>query len=275
MKNTMTKEHETSTSKSTLMSERILQTIEKKGLTPKPKWHFFLKEWFVWGMVCVALFVGSVATALTIYIGNASRFIEHQIVFSDILFLFQLIPFLWVFLFGIAVFYTVYALRETRRGYKWNPSWLVGLAFGVSVLLGSSAYASGLGEAIDQYLLTEMPMYRPLTNFEPKMWMNSELGIVAGIVTEVRDEVFTIEKLDGELLEVYVTSGCDRDDLDDIHEGMRIRLVGTTTQEGEGKIFETFEIKPFYGRGGMMHQGQGQGQGVPPPIEMRFEMKEN
>lgn len=252
----------------TLMSERILETIEKQGITPKPKWHFFLKEGFVWGLAVVALFVGSVATALTLYIGNASRFIEHHILFSDVRYLFQMIPLLWLFLFGIGVFYTVYALRETRRGYKWSPAWLVGLSLGISVLIGSSAYALGASEIIDRYLLTAMPLYKPLTSFEPKHWMNGEEGVVAGVVTEVGPTAFTIQKLDGEFLKIQIDPENPVFEMENLMIGMRLRLVGTTTQEGDEEVFEMLEMAPFRGRGGMMLWGNPP---RPPMQEMMYQ----
>jgi hypothetical protein len=237
-----------------LMSEKILETIKKEGITPKPKWQFFIREWVVWGIVVLALFVGSIATALTIYIANASRFIEHQIIFSDIRYLFQIVPLLWILLFGIAVFYTVYALRETRRGYKWNPAWLVGTALALSVLIGSSTFASGIGEVIDMYLLTSVPFYKPLTNFQPKMWMDNDRGVIAGVVTEVSDTTFTVQKIDGALLEVTISEDTKILSPFGLHEGMRVRLVGTSTKQGgeEFECFEAMEVSPFKGRGGMM-----------------------
>jgi len=243
------------------MSEKIMELIEQKGLSPKPRWHFFVREWVVWGMVCLALLVGSLATTLTIYIGNASRFMERHILFSDLLFLFRLVPFLWLFLVCIAVFYTVYALRETRRGYRWSSSWLVAGAIGVSILIGSSAHALGVGEAIDRYLLSEMPLYRPLTSFHPKMWMDMEQGVVAGTVMNVEQEMFMIQKLDGDVLKVIIVPEND-ESFPRLHEGMRVRVVGTTTIEGGESVFAGTAVEPFHGRGGPLFKSV---RPLPPP----------
>lgn len=247
------------------MSERILETIEKEGITPKPKWHFFLHESFVWGLAGVFLIVGSIATALTMYIGNASRFIEHHIAFSDMRYLFQIVPLLWILLFGIGVFYTVYALRETRRGYKWSSSWLVGLSLGASILVGSSAYVFGISEVIDRYLLTTVPLYKPLTSFHPGLWMDGENGVVAGVVTNVEETTFTIQKIDGEYIKIQPVLENQNFKLQKLEVGMRVRLVGTSTRVGDEDVFEMFEIAPFKGRGGMMMH-----DGPPPMHEMMF-----
>ena len=56
-------------------------------------------------------------------------------------------------------------------------------------------------------------------------------------------------------------------------EGMRVRLVGTSTKIGDEEFFETSEIEPFKGRGGlMMHQGPPP---QPMPPQLFSPMKEN
>jgi len=244
------------------LSDKVLEVIEKEGLKPKPRWHFFVKEWVVWVVAFFALGVGSMATALTLYIANASRFIEHHIVFSDIRYLFQMVPFAWILLGGIALFYTVYALRETRRGYKWSASWLVGVALGVSMILGIGVYATGFSEYVDRYLLNEIPLYKPLTNFQPKLWMDERSGIVAGMVTEVLpNNTFEVQKIDGSLLKVELSTEFDRGKMAMLQEGVRMRFIGTSTKNGDEDVFIVENVEPFRGRGGMMMQ-KGH---LPPP----------
>ena len=234
------------------MSDRILDTIEKQGITPKPKWHFLLREWVVWSVALLALVLGSIASALTIYIVNATRFVEQEIHFSDLNTLFHLFPVLWLVLLGLGIFYTVYALHTTRRGYRWHSSWLVSAALLVSILVGWTAHAAGLGASIDRYLIAEVPLYKPLTGFEPMHWMNPNVGIVAGVIESVGEEEFIIRSLDGELFEITTTATTTMHDLMEIKEGVPVRVAGTTTDE---EVFEASHVAPFRGRGG----GKGRG----------------
>lgn len=235
------------------VSNKVLSTIEKKGIEPKPKWHFLIKEWFVWLVVLFALLLGSIATALTVYIANASRFMIKHIQFSDLNAIFTIIPFLWILLFIIGVFYTVYAIHSTKNGYKWNSYWLVCVAIGVSILFGISTYVYGIGGIIDNYLLKEAPFYKSLTSYHEKYWMNSDEGIVVGIVTEIfEDNIFKIQKMDGEYLEIIVVPETHLQIKNELSEGMHLRIVGTITE----KKFQADEITTFHGRGCVMQHGK-------------------
>jgi hypothetical protein len=245
------------------LSERVLATIQEEHVEPKPRWYFLLREWVVWVVALVALVLGSIATALTLYIRDASRFIERQVELSNLASVFHAIPAIWVVLFAVGVFYTVYALRETKRGYKWNPLWLVMGALALSIGLGASAFAMGAGEPIDRYLISNAPMYKPLSGYRPEMWMHQDAGVVAGIVEETNEESFLVRTIHGELLEVATTPETALELIDDVHPGMRVRVVGTTTTQGHAtsshEVFEAENVAPFKGRGGMQRKGEGGG----------------
>lgn len=248
------------------LSDRVLEQIDHEGIAPKPAWHFLLREWVVWLIAGVALVVGSVATALTLYIHDASRFIEHQIHVSDLAAIFHAIPLFWLALVALALFYTVHAVRETRRGYRYNPGWLVGFALGVSIAIGASAHSAGVSESIDRYLIEEVPAYRPLTGFAPKHWERPQAGVVAGVVEAVEEEVITVRKIDGGSIEVEIKPETTVVGAQTIREGARVRVVGTSTrrdgasaeaermeqEQHQAQVtFEAHEVAPFKGRGGM------------------------
>jgi hypothetical protein len=207
------------------------------------------------------LVLGSIATALTLYIRDASRFIERQLELTGFDALFHTVPVVWALLFLIGVFYTVYALRETKRGYKWNPLWLVAGALALSAALGSAAFAAGISEPIDRYLISNAPMYKPLSGYRPDMWMDKDAGVVAGVVTDVHGDTFTLRTVSGDQLTVATTSMTSLQVRGSVHEGMHLRVVGTTTAAGSAtsthEVFEAEDVAPFRGRGGMQRKGNG------------------
>jgi hypothetical protein len=241
----MPNDHDTDT-----MRARVLTSIEKQGIIPKPRWHFLLREWVVWLVALLAFVIGSIASALSIYIADSSRFMEHAIELSNLDVLFEVIPFIWLVLLGLAVFYSVHALRETRKGYHFHTSWLVLLAVVASVGMGSVLQAQGIGAALDRYLLAEAPFYPPISGFQPAHWMRSQDGVIAGVVIEMGTSSFTMHALDGK--EWVVTrststvSNCPPGE-DQIGEGVRVRMIGTSTGEG---TYEAYEVCQFHGRGG-------------------------
>jgi hypothetical protein len=243
----------------TNMTERVLGTIERQGVTPKPRWHFLLHEWVVWGVAGALFAVGSVATALTLYIAHASFLLEGSMGFSDLARIVTMLPWIWALLIGVAVFYTMHAIATTEYGYKWHRSYVVGLALALSVLCGYFLYSAGLSEKIDRYLLAEVELYRPMSGFYPEHWMNPAEGRWVGVVMEPREGVFTLSTLDGAVWEVYMSDTTRVHGFSEIAPHTRVRVVGTTTEIG---ICEAYEVRPFRGRGGAMR--------APPmvPVEM-------
>jgi hypothetical protein len=236
------------------LRERVLTSITEHGITPKPTWHFLLHESVVWLVACSALVVGSVASALTIYIASASRFMVHTIQFSSLEGLFEMVPLLWLMLFSCAVFYAIHAMRDTRRGYRLPITWLVVGAVGVSMGMGYVLYRMGVGILLDQYLLQTAPYYQPITGYHPHHWMRPQEGVLAGTVTEVEGDMYSIRSLDGIEWKVrYATSSAAHCPLitQGVKPGMRVRVVGTSTQEG---VYEAIEVCEFRGRGSIPRQ---------------------
>jgi hypothetical protein len=229
--------------------QKVLASIEKENIKPKPKWHFFVHEWFIWFVAFLFLVLGSVATALTIYILNASRFTIRHIQFSKLNVIFEFVPFLWILLLIVGVAYTVYAIHKTNNGYKWHFSWLVGLSFVLSLFFGTFIYVSGFGEKMDSYLLSEMPYYGNLTNYHPRHWMSPENGIVAGIVVDIEDDTVFIRRFDGKDFNILITQETEINTTNNLQEGMRIRVIGTSSDES---FFVAENIMDFQGRGGGM-----------------------
>jgi len=228
------------------LSERVLSAIDEGGITPKPRWQFLLHEWVVWLFAVVAFALGSVATALTLYITNTSTFMERQIALSPLDTVFEIVPFIWLALLVIGIFYAAHALHSTRRGYRWHTSWLVVLAIGVSFAAGYGLDAAGLSASIDRYLLVHAPLYQPLTGFKPIHWMDPRSGVIAGTVEEVGDDMFVLRSLEGVVLEIHITPDTTIHGFIHLREGLPVRVVGTSTSR-DG--LDASDVGPFHGRG--------------------------
>jgi hypothetical protein len=229
--------------------DTVLARIDTEGITPKPAWYFLLHEWVVWLVAVLAFIVGSVATTLSIYLSRVSWYMERQIEQSSLERLFEFVPLFWLVLVICGLFYTVHAIHETRRGYRFSSAWLVTGALGLSILLGSVAEARGVGAVLDEYLITNVPAYQPLTGFKPQRFMNSGQGVHAGIVLTATDETLTMRTLTHEDLEVTLSSATVIHKHVLLEKGVPVRVVGTTTVHDGTERFEALEINPFKGRG--------------------------
>jgi hypothetical protein len=241
--------------------DNVLTRIEEEKLAPKPAWHFLLKEWVVWIVAGVAFMAGGIASTLTFYIVNTSFFMEQYIERTPADRLFDLVPFFWIVLCVLALFYTVHAVRETRRGYRYNPKWLVTGALVLSIAFGYVAHAAGVGEDIDTYLLRELPMYKPLTAFHTAQWMHPDAGILVGVVQNIDGTSIVLKSLSGEEHAVSFTTSTKAYLSEQVYVGMPLRIVGTSTVVDDTTVFYADSVGPFRGRGGRMHaQGAHQNE---------------
>jgi hypothetical protein len=252
--------------------DTVLARITEEGLAPKPAWHFLLKEWVVWTVASVAFVAGGIASTLTFYIVNTSFFMEQYIEGSSADRLFDLVPFFWIVLCALALFYTIHAIRETRRGYTYNLRWLVTGSLVLSMVFGYVAHAAGVGENIDTYLLKEFPLYKPLTAFHATQWMHPDAGILAGVVQDIDGNSIVLKSLTGEEHAVSFTTSTKAYLSEQVYIGMPLRIVGTSTVSDGDTIFRADSVGPFRGRGGRMHaQGTRENEGM---REGRGKMKE-
>ncbi|MBP9749983.1 MAG: hypothetical protein KBD21_04615 [Candidatus Pacebacteria bacterium] len=236
----------------TSLADRVFETIETRGVEPKPRWHFLLHEWVVWGVTGVSFVVGSIATALTLYIVEASFITEQHIAHTDLGRLVGMLPWIWLLLIVVAILYGVYAFSTTERGYRWQTGYVVALALVLSICVGYGLHRSGLSEAIDRYLIAEVALYRPMSGFYAAHWMNVSEGRWVGVITEeVGQDVFVLHALDGEVWNVHVSDETVFRGMEELQDRMRVRVVGTTTADG---MCEAYEVRPFQGRGGMRRE---------------------
>ena len=240
------------------LRDSVLERIERDALKPRPVWHFLLHEWSIRISAVLALALGSLATALTIYLVDVHRYTEQNTTSSLWSAVFEALPWVWLVILCVALFYSVHAFRETRRGYRYNSKWLVLGALTMSVFFGSALYAMGLGAKVDSYLLAEAPFYQPLTGFHHGRWMNLQSGVLAGTVLETGEETFTLQAVSGDIIVVRILNTTVARPFGILIPGAEVRVVGTTSTEVMNDtgypLFDAFEIRPFSGRGGRMQE---------------------
>jgi len=50
------------------VGKKVLEKIRKEDIKPIPKWHFMLKNSFIWGLFIVNLLLGAIGFAVVIYL---------------------------------------------------------------------------------------------------------------------------------------------------------------------------------------------------------------
>lgn len=159
----------------------VMSRIEGGEVCPRSKTFFQTRECAVWVLWLISVVVGALAVAVTFFVLNHRQYALYKATHDNFFaFMVEVLPFLWIVVFGLMVFVGVYELRRTKRGYRY-PLWQI---FGSSLLLslagGAALQLFGFGYSADHILGQYMTMYNSQEKIEQKMWQAPDEGRLLG-----------------------------------------------------------------------------------------------
>jgi hypothetical protein len=174
-------------------ADKLLAKIKSEKISPKPRWHFLLKDYVIWIAGALSLIVGALAVALIIYLlqtSGLSSYQETEKSFSE--FILLNLPYFWLLFLGLFVFIVSYNFRHTGRGYRYSGLLLAGISIVSSIVLGIIFQSLGLGQKIDDVLGRRSPLYDRVMNPHVDFWSHPEEGRLAGLVVAVADNGYIL-----------------------------------------------------------------------------------
>lgn len=141
-------------------SHDIIKEIESRGVNPKPKWYFLSIRLGFWISAILSILIGGVAFAVGEYVffDNDGMSIQS---FKDtpLIEIAKSIPYIWIVILGVFMYFAYNGFRFTRRGYKYATTLVVmGAIFG-SVIFGLILNQFDFGQNIHKYLLAHTSFY--------------------------------------------------------------------------------------------------------------------
>ena len=219
------------------ITEKVLGAIKDKK--PRSKWEFKIKNYSIWASGVLAVLVGSMATAVVIYmIANNDWNIRHQININPLELVFMSMPFYWILTIIILVVVAYYNFRHTSTGYRYKLMTIVMGSVLVSIILGVLFYGIGLGHIIDKTFAERLPIYEKFASPRRSMWISPEDGRIAGKITFIESSYFKIIDFDNNNWIVEPVLG-------DIKVFDVVRVIGEKTGEGNfrAKIIMPFDVR--------------------------------
>ncbi len=225
----------------------FLKKLKKEKLSPRPKWHFLLKDYVVWGLGVLSLFVGALAFSVIIYLFRYNDWEVYEQISDSLLgFILLTLPYFWILLLIIFIVIINYNLKHTKKGYRYPLLAVVSVSILASTVLGIMFFHIGMGQAIDDVLGKKMPFYEKFINPRMGFWCQPEKGRLAGVVIEKsNDKLYLL--LDIKKQEWNVDASELKESKTEIKVGRPIKVLGTIISEYNFKALEILEHGP--GRG--------------------------
>jgi len=229
------------------IKNNILKKIENKNLLPKPKWHFLAKEYFVWIMGVLFVFVEGMVFSLIIFRFSNSDF-DTLFSFTNNFFEFAIkyAPYLWIFFFIFFLVVSVYNFLHTKRGYRFNIVKIASFVFLISIVFGFFFYKIGLADMADHQLGRNLSFYQEMREQRKELWNNPEAGFLSGrIISYDKKKNLILRDFNGEEWDILL-SHLDDKSLFVLSSSKEIKLVGVL----EGRhFFKACVIRPWNIRG--------------------------
>jgi glucan phosphoethanolaminetransferase (alkaline phosphatase superfamily) len=145
------------------LSKQVVEEIEARGMTPRPRWHFLIRRSVFWTLAVVSVLVGAVAFSVADYVFFDNEGVSVAVLLeSPLEGIIQTIPFVWLFAFGLFAASAYLSLRHTRSGYRYRTAGVVLTVLVVTVALSIVLNLFDFGQGVHYFLLNHTSFYDAL-----------------------------------------------------------------------------------------------------------------
>ncbi len=236
---------------------RVFEQIEREAITPISRFRFLLSEWGVWIAWVATVVFGAIALATLGYVALSANYALYEATHDNFLtFAVAVMPYVWIVLFAGMVYLATYEMKNTKRGYRYTRSFIVGSSILGTALGALLLHSFGMGYLFDRTLGQQLSLYMSMEKIEQKMWQMPEDGRLTGrllISTVTKGEsassVLNFKDNEGVVWRLGASELRPRD-VALLQTGAQVRLLGTTTS---AFTFHICGVFPW-------HQGRAKGQ---------------
>lgn len=227
-------------------AKKILQNIRDRKIKPRSRWIFLLKNYLIWLIFGVAIFVGAIATSVIIFSLTNNDWDLYKILDKSLIsYVVMSFPYIWVIILIIFSLLSFLNYKYTKTGYRIEPIKIISMNVFLSVFLGSILFVGGFGEFIDYKLSKDIPYYEKMMAQRQLIWDNPENGLLAGEIINIASEKdFYIRSLSGKKWHIIGNSILWKRHASN-NEGTKIKIIGRILGND---VFVAQEIRPWTGR---------------------------
>jgi len=212
---------------------KILEKIKKEHIKPKPRWEFLLKNYAIWIIFTSAVIIGSLATAVVIFMATHYNYVVTENFLTEILIK---LPYFWFIILIVFILIAIYNLKHTKKGYKYNIFLIIFLSIISSLIIGSIIYAFEGGEQLEDIFYRRVPFYQKIMQYRGKMLLHPEQGVIPGVIIEINGDDIIVQDFRGTVWNITTST-------EQLIIGQRIHLIGEMINELE---FEIKKIEPWF-----------------------------
>lgn len=228
------------------IGKKVIEKIREEKISPKPRWRFLMKNYFVWTLFVVSIVIGALAfCAMLSVLFNNDWDLYKYLHTSAIGHIMLSIPYLWILFLILFTALAFYNYKHTKDGYRHETYAILLLSIAGSVFLGAFLHTLGAGEKIENLAISTVPLYGKAACCSQRkdIWNQPTLGLLGGKIIGIKDERnFDLEDFRGTVWQVVADNEIIGRELVIIRIGKIVKVIG---EKKEGRIFWAREIRPW------------------------------
>lgn len=229
------------------LKNTLFDRIETENVRPHSRMFFRSRECLLWAVWVISIVVGALAIAISVFVVTHRHYGLYEATHQNWLtFMVEVLPFLWVMVFGLMVLLAVYNLRHTKRGYRYPLSTIFASSIILSFAGGSALQFFGLGYSIDDLLGNQMSIYMSQEKIERQMWQQPREGRLIGkqvLTTVATSSVIVFEDAAGSRWRLHVQELLPAD-ITLLASGENVRVLGQSVNV-DAAIFHACGVFPW------------------------------
>lgn len=163
--------------------KKVLEEIEKRGLTPRPYAYFLAKRSVFWTLAGLSLVLGAISVAVLIfaaqdYLTTGGRGFD-EMPLDDV---FAYLPFVWLATLTTFLASAYFALRQTPGAYRYRTGSMLAAVLAICIVLGGLMHAADAGRHTHNFLAQTFPLYESMTRSPQKTAPQPDAGVLTGAV---------------------------------------------------------------------------------------------
>lgn len=224
------------------LGNKILELIKRNNIKPIPKWELLLRNSFIWFLTIVSIILGSFGFAVIIHmLRNNDWDICRELGGNYLFFFIGSIPYLWIIFLIISILIGEYYFQHTKDGYRYRAYGIFLAGIIITIIIGSVFYIFGFGQALDNALSKEIPLYEKYANPRTQTWSRPHSGRLGGTIIELSEKPnFKLRDFHGKKWLIINKENLEKTNIMGV--GIKIRITGRQIGPNE---FEAWHIRPF------------------------------
>ncbi|PIZ99513.1 MAG: hypothetical protein COX77_01310 [Candidatus Komeilibacteria bacterium CG_4_10_14_0_2_um_filter_37_10] len=226
------------------IKDKILIKIKDQEIKPKPRWYWRVLQIIKWTLISFLLILSGCAVSATMYLLHEREWdVAWQAANNFGEYLLMILPIFWLVFLSLALIIIYYEYRQTKEGYKYQISSVIGITILISLALGGIIYAFDINYDIDQQVNAQPQFNYSSTEFHRRdVWSRPSRGFLAGEIILISDgQRLNLLDFNHQQWQVFYQHAQIRPRAV-LQQGELIKVMG---QVNDDNVFNAVEIRPW------------------------------